>query len=695
MIQVFIFIIFFSNLSMADNSCSSHYDHLSIPHVKTKSMDEYYYCFGLHHGRDRAWEMDYFRRVAEGKNAMILGYKHLKSDLMMRLLDLPSEVDRLWPLFDKDKKKILQLYAQGVNQGFKTGVQSQEFKDFDYVPRPWRPQDSLLILLLQSFDQTRKTFFRDYEEELHKEKWGLKTVSLFDDNNVPWKNTILKEGEYEKKKTLTQTTSFSNVPFKIWQDFPSVFGTMSGSNNWVVSKKKSQNGHAMLANDPHLDLKTPMFWYWISFQGPHFKIMGGTVPGVPVFANGTNGKVAWGLTNSYLNSADAIFLSDIKKDQIKMIRPLVYVKWWIFKIPFFFKSFEKLKTGEVILPLETKSKHKLVLNWTGFNLRPEEISSLFDVDTASNVKEIDEKLSLVGIPSWNYVFADINGDIGYRLVGKTFKHNDAIPYGIPVKTYKEFLNQKYLEVSERPHVMKPKRQYIYSANNRHWPEDSKFHGGRAYSLSFRGFRIDELLQGDQSLESFKNIQCDRQVVDSRFFIPKIKKYLNWNDLLHWNMIAEDSSKILPVYRRMMDLLMEKWGLNDTALFNLLDHLDRKKISEMKEIYQQAVVDAQGRNWGEFHRVHFSHISNNVEWNFSPDIPGVGDVHSVDPGAGNWNTEKKIYEQQSGASMRMIIELKKTPSVWLSLPGLNRNYDQRKNNSAWLNWKNCHYDEVFF
>ncbi len=693
-------IIFFLSLFLSSAeaatpyNCETTYDQMNIPHVKTTSLEGFYYCFGLNHGQDRAWEMDFFRRVGEGRNAEVIGFSQLKSDLMMRLLDLPSVAEKLWNDFPAEKKKWLEIYADGVNEGFKTGKNSTEFKDRNYEPEKWEPKHSLLVLLLQSFDQTRKTFFRDFEEEKLKEKFGKDTADLFNEDLMPWENTILKEGEYEKGKTVVSTDDKSH-PMKLWGDFPFLFGKESGSNNWVVSKAKSKNGYAMLANDPHLDLKTPMFWYWINLKTPDVSVMGGSVPGVPVIASGTNGKVAWGLTNSYLNSADTVFVKDIKEDQIETIRPTVKIKFWFMQIPFFFKTFEKLKTGHRILPLDIESAHKLVLRWTGFTLKPEELYPMFDLFKVQNVAEMDKLISEIGIPSWNFVFADAKGDIGYRLVGRTYKHVGKLPLGVPVMSLEEFLNPEYLTPDERPHVMKPKRNYVYSANNRHFPSDAKLYGGRGYSYSFRGYRIDEMLQKQQDLESFKNIQCDTQVVDARFFLPKIQKYLNAPEFQNWTLTSEDSSKALPVYRHLLELVFEKWEVNEYALFKMLDQLTPEQEKEFKEIYQQAVAEVKGRTWGEFHVVNFPHMSKNDSWIFSPEIPGIGDTHSINPGTAQWNADRKVYEQNSGASMRMIIELKDTPTVWLALPGLNRHYDMKKDNTAWESWKRCEYTQVAF
>lgn len=693
--MLFLFFVFFLTSAYGNTyfKCDAQYDELQITRQKTSSLEHFYYCFGYHHGKDRAWQMDHFRRIGQGRNAEVLGPGHLKADLMMRVLNLSEVAEKVWQEFRADKKEILQFYTDGVNEGFKTGKEAREFKTLDFFPERWRPQDTLLVLLLQSFDQTRKTFMRDYEEEKLKEKWEEKTSSLFDEDHMPWENTILKEGEYEKGPLPVKTTDKEVRPTSLWAEFPSVFGLESGSNNWVVSKAKTKNGKAIFANDPHLDLKTPLFWYWVNFSTPGFKVLGASVPGVPVVVSGTNGDVAWGLTNSYLNAADVFFLEDVKDSDIEEFRPTVNVRLWILKLPFFFKSFERLKTGQRLLPLENRQNHRVVLRWSGFGLTPADFYPMFDLFKMKDVGQMHSLVSSVGVPSWNFVYADKKGDIGYGVVGKTYRSTAKNPLGISTISREELGKEEFLTANERPALLRPSRGYIYSANNRHWPTDAKFYGGRGYSYSFRGFRIEELLAGTHDMESFKKIQCDNQVVDARFFLPKIQNILKVAEFDRWSMLAEDSSTSLPLYRRLMDLMMEKWGVNEYALYKMLDDLSEKQIGELRESYQLAKKEVGGRSWGEILRLPFTHLSKSEVFDFSPELSGVGDTHSVNPGTARWNAEKKVYEQYSGASMRLIIEMDEKPKIWLSLPGLNRDYDQKTNFSPWEEWKNCHYREV--
>jgi penicillin amidase len=689
--------ILWASVSFAqDYPCQATYAELDVVKQEVQSTDEFFYCFGFHHGRDRAWVMDYLRRSALGKNAEVLGFVHLKSDLMMRLLNLESHAEKLWKEWPAEKRKALEIYSRGVNEGFKTGKTAREFRDMNYSPEEWRPVHTLAVLLLQSFDQTRKTFTTDWEQEKFKARWKDRAATLMDNDHAPWENTILKAGEYlpAKKKVVSSPAPGTLVP-TLWADFPEVFGEESGSNNWAVSAKKSKTGKAILANDPHLDLKTPLFWYWIHLKSPTEEVIGASLPGIPLVASGTNGKVAWGLTNSYINTADAAFVKDMPEGEIETVRPLVWFKFGPLKIPFFFKSFERTKNGNPVLPLELERKDRIFLRWTGFSLTPQDILPMFELPLVRNVTEIDEKLKGLGLPSWNFVFADTNGDIGYRMVGNGYKAIGPTPYGIRELTREELQDKNYFSPIERPHVLKPRRNYVYSANNRHWPEDAEFNGGRGYSFSFRGSRIDELLHVNQDVESFKRIQCDHQAVDAKYFVPKLQSIMKMPELEGWNYLAVEELLAPSIYRRFMDLLMQKWDVNEYGLWRLLGSVDESMRAEMHSIYQEALKSVGGRKWGEFHRLAFAHLSKNTDWNFAPELGASGDNHTVDPGTAKWNEDRKLYDHSSGASMRMIIEMEERPKIHLVLPGFNRDYTMKTGKNPWEDWKQCRYTTISF
>src|SRR5690606_3832297 len=98
---------------------------------------------------------------------------------------------------------------------------------------------------------------------------------------------------------------------------------------------------------------------------------------------------------------------------------------------------------------------------------------------------------------------------------------------------------------------------------------------------------------------------------------------------------------------------------------------------------------------DLHRLEFPHLSKNTAWDFSPHIAGPGDKHTVTPGTATWNAERNLYEHTNGASMRLIIEMKKeAPEVYLALPGINANY-QTADAFGFNDWNKCLYQKINF
>src|SRR3954471_23821399 len=83
-----------------------------------------------------------------------------------------------------------------------------------------------------------------------------------------------------------------------------------GSNNWAVAGAHTKSGVALIANDMHLDLGVPAVWYPARLRvtgEPALDLAGVTLPGTPALVAGSNGRIAWGFTNSYGDFTDVRF----------------------------------------------------------------------------------------------------------------------------------------------------------------------------------------------------------------------------------------------------------------------------------------------------------------------------------------------------------------------------------------------------
>src|SRR3546814_15349510 len=84
-----------------------------------------------------------------------------------------------------------------------------------------------------------------------------------------------------------------------------------GSNNFAVSGAVTRDGRAIVANDLHLGLRAPGTWFRARLRYPDLRAPGGkvdvqgfTLPRLPAVVVGSNGHVAWAVTNSYVATTD-------------------------------------------------------------------------------------------------------------------------------------------------------------------------------------------------------------------------------------------------------------------------------------------------------------------------------------------------------------------------------------------------------
>ena len=79
------------------------------------------------------------------------------------------------------------------------------------------------------------------------------------------------------------------------------------------------SGKPILANDPHLGLRTPSVWYLASLDAPGLRATGATLPGIPGVLIGHNDRIAWGLTSLEPDVQD-LFVEEVDPDDASRYR---------------------------------------------------------------------------------------------------------------------------------------------------------------------------------------------------------------------------------------------------------------------------------------------------------------------------------------------------------------------------------------
>lgn len=330
------------------------YPATSIPTVKASSLQDAAYMNGYLHARDRLFQMDYTRRLANGQVAELVGTPGLATDIQLRTLGFSRSALKSYFKASTETKSILRSYSNGVNAWLKDNDLPVEYAGLELTSIPrWTPLDSLAVAKLIAFQLSNDLQEIDWTVAIGTFQQvgaaaGFDGTALFledlyragppDDRvTVPGflesiGGVVLDDAANTKssKADYSQFTQYSPTDISmaksitdVWKSQPDLNKLMNdgskdkGSNTWAVSGEHTTSGFPIVANDPHLSLDYPSVFYPIHLvvedenDAVTYNAAGVGFPGAPVIAQGCNPELCWGSTVHPVDETD-FFFEDIR-----------------------------------------------------------------------------------------------------------------------------------------------------------------------------------------------------------------------------------------------------------------------------------------------------------------------------------------------------------------------------------------------
>ena len=271
---------------------------------------------------------------------------------------------------------------------------------------------------------------------------------------------------------------------------------------------------ALLANDPHLGISMPSIWY---INGLHcavvdaacpFDVAGVSFPGVPGVVLGHNARIAWGATNVDPDVQDLVIETVDPADPTHYLGPDGVSR------PFETRTEEIKVAGAAPIELEVRvTGHGPILNgvdhrlddaplmalrWTAIDpaAAPDRtVEAIMRLDLAGDFQAFRDALSLYLAPSQNFVYADVDGHIGYQLPGYVPVRSDPTDHGDrPVNGSDgsgEWTGR--IPFEDLPWQLDPEPGWIVTANNAAVDEAYPGFIGREWDPGYRAERIIDLI----------------------------------------------------------------------------------------------------------------------------------------------------------------------------------------------------------
>ncbi|EYB67392.1 penicillin amidase [Deinococcus phoenicis] len=675
-------------------------DEWGVPHIRAQASDEdAMYALGFVHAQDRAWQMDFQRRVSQGRLAEVLGEAALPQDKFLRTWGFYRAAENALPALSAPTRRMVRAYTAGVNTGMAQGQHAPEFRILGYTPEPWTDVDSIAWSKLMAYDLGGNADDEILGTRVVKRlgEAGLSEVLPPYPQNAP---TILSRDELglTGKAPLTgrEVAALPEATLKALQAHLDAARSLGmervpgkGSNDWVIGGRRTASGKPILADDPHLALTSPMLWYLADVQGPKLRAIGASIPGLPGIVIGRNDRVAWGVTNVNPDVQDLY----VEPEGARLTGRTEIIK--VKGQPDVRLTVRESTHGPIISDVGAGDVGpRVALKWTALQPGDTTLDAFLGLNYAQNWQDFRAALEKYVAPSQNFVYADVDGNTGYYAPGRV-PIRRGWDGSLPVSGDGNREWAGYIPFAQLPHTYNPADGLVVTANNKPVPDAYAFDLAniRNWAEPYRAERITQLLTqkpGGLTLDDVKAVQLDTVSLVWRDLKPFLLATQPEGDLSRqalellrgWDGNERTGSVQPTIFEAWLselqamaqDELGDGTRVNSLAVLNQLragGELCRNETAEqpdcaaeLRASLKQAVdrlaaqlgSDPAGWTYGKVHTVASNHRAfggvKALAWLFNHSAPTNGGTNTVNVARPDPDT----MQQTHGPSYRQIVDL---------------------------------------
>ena len=538
-------------------------DAAGIPHIYAANEDDAWFTLGYVHAQDRLWQLELNRRTAAGRLAEVLGPGAVDTDRFLRTLGIARNAAAIAENLDARTRHALDRYAAGVNANLDERRHVPRLllpPEFALTgapfPEPWKPADSVGWSTMMAWDLST-----NWSNELARMRLSQRlTKQQIDELMPPYPGNPRTDAEGRILAAIP------DQPLEI-ADYPALYRALKidgqalakdaaslvalappsyvegmGSNNWVVSGARTASGKPLLANDPHLTMSAPSIWYLAHLSAPGLDVIGATLPGLPFVVIGRNARIGWGVTNTGPDTQD-LFIEQLRtRDGVPEARTpdgwqalvtrneTIHVKDGADVTLVVRASRHGPLISEVskaatdaLKPIGATS-YELAFQWAA--LRPDDktLQAGIAINQATDWATFLAAVKDFHSPQQNYVYADVDGNIGFVAPGRVpvRKPDNDLKGQVPAPGWVARYDwDGFIPFEQLPQRLNPPENVVVTANHKVVQDDFTPFLTSEWAAPFRARRIESLLdQSDrQDAKSFAAIQGDVRSLAAAALLP--------------------------------------------------------------------------------------------------------------------------------------------------------------------------------
>jgi penicillin amidase len=673
-------------------------DEWGVPHIYAESQYDAFFVQGFNAARDRLWQIDTWRRRGLGELSAQLGAAYVAQDRAARLFLYRGDMYREWLAYGSDAKRIAESFTAGINAYVdltqaRPDLLPPEFGVLGYRPAHWQPADVVRIRgnglwrnLTNEVERARILCrFSPTVASLHKRlepAWNLTVPAGLDPCSIP--KQVLDVYLLAKAPV-----SFSQPSLALAYALDAEHRVGIGSNNWVVAPSRTATGRPILANDPHRGHAVPSLRYVAHLVAPGIDVIGAGEPALPGISIGHNERIAFGLTIFPIDQED-LYVYETRPGAANEYRyrdrwePMQVLTEAIEVRGGSPQTIELKFTRHGPVIYEDAEHHRAFaarVAWLEPGMAP--YFGSVEYMRAQNWDQFLGALNRWGAPSENQVYADVDGNIGYKPAG-LFPRRTTWDGLLPVPGDGRYEWDGFFDMDALPQEFDPPRGYIATANAMNLPPDYPIDARRIgfeWTAPWRARRLVEVLE-NQPRHTFADslaLQRDYTSLLARELIgriPPTDRDAAATMLRGWNgVLAPDSAAaalyVLWYYKHLNSSLAN-WAapaeaqaliqpIDSLAVLDLIDTHRDEVAALITRSLAAAWTDAQARlgpdpaqwRWGSLHKTAFRHpLGARLPQAAMADYSRGGDGTTPN----NTSFDGSDFSVTSGASWRMVLDV---------------------------------------
>lgn len=706
-------------------------DRRLVPHIHAQDDYDLYFAQGYLHAYFRLWQMDMQARAAAGKLSEIMGEKTLDYDRKQRRKGMIYAAEKTLEAINESKetKLMVDAYTQGINSyiaSLSFATYPLEYKLLNAQPEAWTNLKTALMLKLLADDLTGTT--NDIAMSYLRETLSPEEFSALYPERIANSATVIPKGTLFEKPSLPTLSPPHDCAFPHFtkNNFTEIIEDGKGSNNWVVSAKKTKNKAAILCNDPHLDLSLPSIWYEIQLQTPNHNVYGVSLPGAPGVVIGFNDSISWGFTNNYRDVKDYYLIKESDKTTGSYIINNTTLKYTyrpeIIAIKgkkVFIDTVAYTVYGPVQYdknyPAPGGLKKPLAMCWMAHR-KTNELLAIYKMNRANNYDAFTQGIAHFICPAQNMIYSDKSGNIALwaqgQFINKWKNQGRYIMNGADSNS----MWGANIPFSENPHAKNPEQGYLASANQTVTDETYPYWYNGNF-IEFRAWQINNRLSNmnDITVKDMFELQNDNYSILAEKVTPLLLKYKadktdkfyqllsTWNYKLEpeskaaslfqiwwhfmyqytWSTLNEVPELLYPSQERTMQLLLEADQLSGKVPHSYdLKTIINTSLSRAKDSLLKA--ESMGMSWYKVKNTSIRHLTKLPAFSYS------------NLKIGGWGNTINATKSTHGPSWKMVVEMTNKINAHGIYPGGQSGNLGSKYYGQFINdWANGKYYQLKF